>query len=103
MDNLPLFIVHKKRYNRQEKEEAMRILKQDKNTLQSVVCNRCGKQLKVENGILKEGCLQVCQTFGYFSSLDGTKVSFDLCETCYQELKQGFAVAPQEEEQSELF
>lgn len=45
----------------------MRKWKQDEAVLQSVVCNRCGKQLKVENGVLKEGCLQVCQTFGYLA------------------------------------
>lgn len=45
----------------------MRKWKQNEAVLQSVICNRCGKPLKVENGVLKEGCLQVCQTFGYFS------------------------------------
>lgn len=94
--------MHKKRYNEQEKEVAMRKWKQDEAVLQSVVCNRCGKQLKVENGVLKEGCLQVCQTFGYFSTMDGTKVRFDLCEACYLELKKSFLIAPQEEEATEL-
>ena len=51
--------MHKKRYNEQEKEVAMRKWKQDEAVLQSVVCNRCGKQLKVENGVLKEGCRYV--------------------------------------------
>ena len=101
-DNLPLFIVHKKRYNEQEKEVAMRKWKQNETVLQSVICNRCGKPLKVENGVLKEGCLQVCQTFGYFSAMDGTQVRFDLCEACYLELKKSFLIAPQEEEATEL-
>ena len=52
--------------------------------------------------MLKEGCLQVCQTFGYFSAMDGTKVRFDLCEACYLELKKSFLIAPQEEEATEL-
>mgnify|MGYP005974693533 FL=1 len=94
--------MHKKRYNEQEKEVAMRKWKQNEAVLQSVICNRCGKPLKVENGVLKEGCLQVCQTFGYFSAMDGTQVKFDLCETCYQELKKSFLIAPQEEEAREL-
>ena len=80
----------------------MRKWKQNETVLQSVVCNRCGKQLKVENGVLKEGCLQVCQTFGYFSTMDGIKVRFDLCEACYQELKKSFLIAPQEEKSTEF-
>ena len=80
----------------------MRKWPESKGGLQSVICNRCGKPLKVENGVLKEGCLQVCQTFGYFSAMDGTQVKFDLCETCYQELKKSFLIAPQEEEATEL-
>ena len=70
--------MHKKRYNEQEKEVAMRKWKQN------------------------EAVLQVCQTFGYFSAMDGTKVRFDLCEACYLELKKSFLIAPQEEEATEL-
>ena len=39
--------------------------------LSKVVCNGCGRELKVENGILKEGCFEGKQVFGYFSSMDG--------------------------------
>lgn len=53
------------------------------NELETVVCNKCKKELRVENGILKEGCFHVDYVFGYFSRKDGQKHSFDLCENCY--------------------
>lgn len=70
--------------------------------LKSVVCNQCKKELKVQNGILMEGCFQAEITFGYFSNKDGKKHSFDLCEECYDKMIEGFAILPQEEEISEL-
>ena len=51
--------------------------------LDSVICNYCGKNLLVENGILKEGCLEVDHAFGYFSRKDGQNHHFDLCEDCF--------------------
>ena len=32
-----------------------------------VVCNRCGKEMRVENGCLKEGCFHGEAHFWYFS------------------------------------
>ena len=54
--------------------------------LASVICNYCGKELLVENGILKEGCLKVDASFGYFSRKDGQNHKFDLCEDCYEKM-----------------
>ncbi|MDR2045045.1 MAG: hypothetical protein LBQ15_11960 [Clostridium sp.] len=51
--------------------------------LMQVVCNKCGKILRVENGFLKEGCFQVDYSFNYFSKKDGARHRFDLCEDCY--------------------
>ena len=48
--------------------------------LVSVICNQCKKKLKVENGIVKEGCFCGNSQFGYFSNKDGMKYLFDLCE-----------------------
>lgn len=50
----------------------------DKKELVSVICNKCKKELHVENGILKEGCFNGNIKFGYFSNKDGKKHSFDL-------------------------
>lgn len=50
------------------------------------VCNCCGRELLVENGILKEESIEVKHTFGYFSEKDGETEEFDLCEACYQKI-----------------
>lgn len=70
--------------------------------IKEVFCNRCKKALKVENGIIKEGCFHVDYDWGYFSALDGKKHSFDLCEDCYQKMVQGFLLPVTEEEETEL-
>ena len=60
----------------------MREYREDRK-LTKVVCNACGKNLLVENGILKEECIRVDHDFGFFGSKDGESDSFDLCEACY--------------------
>lgn len=55
-----------------------------------IVCNRCGKETEVVNGIPKEEMLHVEHTWGYFSKKDGEHHSFDLCEECYDEIGKGF-------------
>ncbi len=67
-----------------------------------VVCNRCGKELKLENGILKEGCFSADILFGYFSRRDGVRHRFDLCEDCYDEIISQFRVPVETAENTEL-
>ena len=45
-----------------EDETMRKYLDENKMELDSVICNYCGKKLLVENGILKEGCLEVDAT-----------------------------------------
>lgn len=71
--------------------------------LRAVICNGCGRQLKVEKGVLREGCFCAEQTFGYFSSMDGKRVGFDLCEECFQKLLDRFVIPAEIEEETELF
>lgn len=70
--------------------------------LETVICNGCGRHLKVENGVLKEGCFEGRQRFGYFSTMDGESHSFDLCEDCYQKLIAQFQVPVEKTEDTEL-
>ena len=51
--------------------------------LSRVCCNQCGKELLVEDGILKEGCFSIDYKFDYFSNKDGYIYCFDLCEDCF--------------------
>jgi ribosomal-protein-alanine N-acetyltransferase len=84
-------------------EEKMRRYEGENNVkLMRVVCNQCRKELKVENGYLKEGCFSADVTFGYFSQKDGTKHHFDLCEECYDKLVEQFAVPVEECQSTEL-
>lgn len=74
----------------------------EKSKLVKVVCNGCGRELKVENGYLKEGCFNAERMFGYFSSKDGMRHHFDLCEDCYERLTGSFVIPVEEEEDQEL-
>ena len=77
-------------------------LDENKKELTGVICNQCKKELKVENGIIKEGCFNADTQFGYFSGKDGMKYSFDLCEECYDNMIKGFSVPVEKEEVKEL-
>ncbi len=59
---------------------------------QKVLCNKCGRELKKENGILHEDGLFVRKEWGYFSQKDLCIHSFNLCEACYDEMISGFAI-----------
>lgn len=66
------------------------------------VCNCCGKELKTENGYLKEECFHAEHSYGYFSEKDGVRHRFDLCESCYEKWIRSFAVPVEEEEVREF-
>ena len=70
--------------------------------LQKIVCNQCGRELKLQNGVVQEGVFQGDIRWGYFSERDGERQSFDLCEACYAKLLEGFRIPAAVEEQTEL-
>ena len=70
--------------------------------LMRVVCNQCKRELKIENGYLKEGCYTADYVFGYFSKKDGTRHQFDLCEKCYDRMIENFQIPVDESEAKEL-
>lgn len=77
-------------------------LDENNRELTSVTCNKCGKKLVVENGILKEGCFDVAAPFGYFSKKDGQIHRFDICEDCYDAMVAGFKLPVEVGEAKEL-
>lgn len=85
-----------------EGEDTMRKFKKEQENLCAVICNGCGRELRVEDGVLKEGCFEGKQTFGYFSSMDGEQHSFDLCEDCYRKMIRQFAIPVEKKESTEL-
>ena len=48
-------------------------MEQDKNTIKKIVCNQCGRNLKVEDGIIKEGVFRGEARWGFFSEKDGVR------------------------------
>ena len=79
----------------------MRVNENEKQ-LVKVVCNACGKELLVENGILKEECIHVNHDFGFFGAKDGESEKFDLCEACYEKLTAGFRIPVERRERKEM-
>lgn len=58
--------------------------------INKIICNQCGKEIPVIDGIPREGVFSVNCEWGYFSEKDGEKHSFDLCEACYDKLVSSF-------------
>ncbi len=77
--------------------------KYEKNKIKEVVCNRCGKRIAVEHGIAQEEVFHVEKRWGYFSKRDMKKDSFDLCETCYDEIIAEFVIPAQTKDEIEFF
>ena len=74
---------------------------QSESKLERAVCNCCGRELLVENGILKDGFCEVEIEWGYFSNKDGMRHSFDLCEACYDKIIKQFQIPVVETEEKE--
>lgn len=74
----------------------------NKKTLKKIVCNQCGRELKLENGIVQEGVFPGDARWGYFSKKDGERHSFDLCEECYGNLVNGFLIPVTVEDETEF-
>ncbi len=66
--------------------------------IETIVCNKCGKEIRVKSGIPSEDILQVEKRWGYFSDKDNEEHTFDLCEACYDELVAGFQIPVDVEE-----
>ena len=73
-----------------------------KNETKKIFCNRCGRELKMENAILQEGAASMEIDWGYFSNKDGEHHSFCLCEDCYDKVTGEFQIPVTVEEKNEL-
>lgn len=70
--------------------------------MRQLSCNGCGRQFRMENGILKEDIFEGKKQWGYFSEKDGEIHSFFLCEKCYDNMVSGFSVPPVVTEATEI-
>ena len=66
--------------------------------IDKVICNKCGKEIVIQNGRLEGDVLEVSKRWGYASETDNEVHSFDLCEACYDELVSTFQIPPTIEE-----
>ncbi len=60
--------------------------------VEKIICNKCGKEIEIKNGVPTEDTLQVQKRWGYFSGKDNEEHFFDLCEACYDEFVAGFQI-----------
>lgn len=66
--------------------------------INKIICNKCGKEISVKHGLEQEGVFRADYKWGYFSEKDGERHSFDLCESCYDEMLRGFSIPAEIEE-----
>lgn len=76
--------------------------KTENGKLTQIRCNGCGRELKLENEMIREGYFTADVCFGYFSRKDGIRQKFDLCEDCYDKWIGSFVLPVEEEPQTEL-
>lgn len=86
----------------QEREDVISMRKYKGNYLTAVVCNCCGRNLVVANGIVREGVAHICAEWDYFSEKDGENHNFDICEECYDRLLAGFRYPAMISQRTEL-
>ena len=58
----------------------------------AVVCNVCGRSLKMEKGILVEEAFEATKEWGFFSDRDLEVHKFTICEMCYDRIISEFKV-----------
>ncbi len=77
----------------------MRFYKEkEKRTLEKVLCNCCGRTMRMTGNHVAEGVLHVCKDWGFFSEKDLVRHEFDVCESCYDKLTEGFLIPVSERE-----
>lgn len=57
-----------------------------------IYCNACGREIKMERGILKEDVARLEKEWGYFSKKDTEIHLFHLCEECYDRITADFVI-----------
>lgn len=60
--------------------------------IDKIICNRCGRNIPVIQGVPREDVLEVSKRWGYFSEKDNRLDEFDLCEQCYDEIISEFKI-----------
>lgn len=62
------------------------------NTMGQIKCNKCGKEIHMQEGERQDDCLKVVKEWGYFSEKDTELHEFYICEPCYDAMIQEFVI-----------
>jgi hypothetical protein len=68
------------------------------NTLDRIVCNRCGQEHLGSEEWMQENIHPIQVMFGYTSEHDGIAWKFDLCEECLIEFCTTFKIPPEKKD-----
>ena len=63
---------------------------------EKIICNKCGKEIVVKNGVAEADALSVEKRWGYVSIKDNEVHVFDLCEECYDKWIATFLIPVEE-------
>ena len=66
--------------------------------IKKIICNKCGMEIQVVNGCPGRGYSVWIRHGGTSRRRDGEHHSFDLCESCYDELLKSFLIPAEIEE-----
>ena len=69
---------------------------QETKEIKKIICNKCGKEIVVKNGVAEADTLSVEKRWGYFSNKDNEVHVFDLCEECYDKWIATFLIPVEE-------
>lgn len=58
---------------------------QERKEISKIICNKCGKEINIKQGIPEEDVFSAEKRWGYFSNKDNEVHHIDLCEACYDE------------------
>ncbi len=69
----------------------------------AVVCNSCGRMIRLNHGTEREDALFVKKDWGFFSEKDLETHEFVLCESCYDKMINSFCKKVSISETNEIF
>ncbi|WP_343210413.1 hypothetical protein [Anaerolentibacter hominis] len=70
--------------------------------IKKIRCNCCGRELKMENGLLAEDLFEGRKDWGYFSRKDLEVHHFYLCEECYDAITGQFVIPVEKMDKKEI-
>ena len=60
--------------------------------IEEIFCNCCGKKIEKDKYGYFPDHFHADKTWGYNSSMDGRRQSFDLCHECYESMLENFKI-----------